>query len=76
MKSCCIELMQIIQIISAITSSEDIDFIFVAISCMHIAWTWWLASEFTVEPSELLQVQNVHIVGCERTLSKPTTDDV
>jgi hypothetical protein len=37
----CVKLMQVVEIVFAITSPEDIDLGVVRVSCMHIARTRW-----------------------------------
>lgn len=71
-----IQLMQIVEIVSAVSTSEHVNFVLIAVGSMHVARTWWLASIVVVEPFELLQIQDVHIVRCKWTLSQPTTDDI
>lgn len=75
-ESRCIELVQIVQIISSISTSEHVNFVFVAVSCMHVARTRWLTCKFVVEPFELLKIENMHIICSKRSLTKPTTNDV
>lgn len=76
MKSRGIELVQIIQVVSAVSSSEDVYFVLITIGGVHVAWTWWLSCKFVVEPLELLQIKDVHVVGGKWPLAKPPTDDV
>ena len=75
-KSRCIELVQIVEVVSAISSSEHVNFVLIAVGRVHVARARWLAGKFVVEPLELLQVENMHIVGGKRPLTKPSTDDV
>lgn len=76
MQCLCIQLMQVIQIVSTISSTENINLIFIAISRVHVAWAWWLTGKLVVEPFKFLEIKNVHIISCERSLSKPSTNDV
>jgi len=71
-----IELVQIVQIVSAISSSEHVNFVLVAVRRVHVARTRWLACEFVVEPFELLQIEDMHVVRGKRPLTKPSTNDV
>ena len=48
MQSLSVELMQIIEIVTTIATSKYIDMVLIAISCMHVAWTWWLTGERVV----------------------------
>lgn len=75
-ESRCIELVQIVEVVSTISSSEHVNFVLVAVSRVHVARARWLAGKFVVEPLKLLQVENMHIVGGKRPLTKPSTDDV
>lgn len=68
--------MQIVQIVTTISSPEDVYFVLVAVSGMHVARTWWLAGKFVVEPFELLQIEDMHVVSGKRPLAKPSTNDV
>jgi hypothetical protein len=43
---------------------------------VHVARARRLSREFTVEPPEVLEVQDVHVVGCKWPLTKPTSNDV
>lgn len=70
------ELMQIIQIISSVSSSEHIYFVLKTVCSVHIARSRWLPCELIVQPLKLFEVQNVHVISCERTLSQPATDDI
>jgi hypothetical protein len=76
MKGRSIELVQIVQVVTTIASTEYVNFILVAVSGMHVARTRWLASKFVVEPFKLLQIEDVHIVSSKWPLTKPSTNDV
>lgn len=71
-----IELVQIVEVVAPVSASEDVDLVLVAICRVHVAGTWWLACELIVQPFELLQVQDVHVVGSKGPLPKPTANDV
>ena len=73
MKRLCVELVQVIEVISAIASSEDVDLIVVSISRVHVAGTRRLSCVSEVDPAHLNQVQDVHIIGGKGALTKPTT---
>ena len=72
----CIQFMQVIKIISSITSSKDIYIWLVGVSCMHIAGAWPLSTHLESEPSKLFKIQNVEIICSEWALSKPSADNV
>lgn len=76
MEGWSIQLVEIIKIVSSISTSEYVDLVFKTVSSVHVARTWRFSREVIVDPPHLLQVKNVHIISCKRTCSKPTTDNV
>ena len=76
MVSGSVKLMQVIEIVSTITSSENINLIFVAISSMHVARTWWFSCKLIIHPFEVLKIQHMHVICSEWTLSKPPSNNV
>ena len=56
MQSMSIQLMKIVEVVASITTTEHIDLVTIAISCMHVARTWWLTGEAIFEPHELVEI--------------------
>ena len=71
-----VELMQIVQIVLPISSSEDIDATVIAISRVHVARSWRAALSVEVKPLSVLQVKDVHVIGSQGSLPKPAADNV
>lgn len=76
MQTLRVQLMQIVQVVAAIASAEHVNLVLVAIGGMHVARAWWHARVLVREPLELLKIQDVHVVRCERSLSEPAADDI
>lgn len=64
-----VQLVQVVEVVSSVATSEDVDLVFEAVSCVHVAWARWLPGELIVQPFELLEVQDVHVVSSEWALS-------
>ena len=71
-----VQLMQIVQVVAAIATTEDINLVLVAIGGMHVARAWRHAGVLVREPLELLEIQDVHVVRRKRSLSEPAADDI
>jgi hypothetical protein len=54
--STSVQLMHIVQVILAISAPEHIDFVVVAISCVHIARSGWSTFDIQIQPPVSLQV--------------------
>ena len=72
----CVQLVQIVEVVSPITTPEDVDLILKTVSSVHVAGARRLSSALVVQPFELLEVQDVHVVSCKRPLPQPSPNDV
>ena len=70
------ENMQVIQIVSSISASEYVHFLVIAVSSMHVAGTRWNSSHLDIEPPEASQVEDMHIVSGQWSLSQPSSNYV
>ena len=68
--------MQVIKVISSVSSSEHINLIFVAIRSVHIARPGRHSCKLVVQPLKLLQIEDMHIISSEWPLAKPPSNDV
>ena len=59
-----VELVQIIQVIATITTSEYIYRLFVSISSVHIARTWRFSLSLMWQPSQILKIKYMKVVCC------------
>ncbi len=66
--------MKVVKVIATITTTKDIYPTLVSIGSMHVAWSRWFANCRVVKPTLLVKVQNVQIIGGQRSLTKPSTD--
>lgn len=71
-----IKLMQIIEIVSSVATSKDIDLVLITVGSVHITRTWRFTSMLIIKPLKLLQIENVHIVSCKRSLTEPSSNNV
>ena len=72
----CVQTMEIIEVVPPIPSPEYVDLLVVAVSCMHIAGTRRLSQYLQVQPSECCNVQDVHVICGERSLTQPSSNNV
>jgi len=68
--------MEIIQVISTVTTSEHKDLVLIRVSSVHITWARWFSCIFEVQPLELFKIENMHVFCCKRPLAKPSSNDV
>jgi len=59
---------EVVQVVTAVATSEDVDFVLITVGRVHVARPGRLSCKLVVEPLELLQVKDVHIISCERAL--------
>jgi len=60
--------MEVIQIVATITSSENINLFVIAICGVHVAGARRCATGLEVQPSEVYEVQDVHVIRSQRPL--------
>ena len=68
--------MKVIKVVTTIASSENVYLVLKAISSVHVARTWRLSSILEVEPSHLLKIEDVHVVSCKWSGTKPSSNYV
>ena len=57
-----VQFMQIIKIVFAITSSEDINFFVIAVSSVHVTGSWGISFSIEFKPFKLLKIKNVQVI--------------
>ncbi len=68
--------MQVIEVVPTITTSEYIHLLVIAVSSMHITGARWNASHLNVKPPEAGQVQDMHVVRRQWSLTQPPSNYV
>lgn len=75
-QSCRVQFVKVVQVVPAISSTEHVDFVLVAVRSVHVARSRWLTCKFIVEPLKLLQVQDMHVISGKWSLAEPTPNDI
>ena len=58
-----IQFMQIVKVIFAVSSTEHINFIVIAVCRVHVARAWGQSLHLEIQPLEMLKVQDVQVVS-------------
>jgi len=71
-----IEFVKIVEVVTSVSTSEQVNLILIGISGVHVARTWGLTSKLVVQPFELFKIQYMHIICSKWTLPKPSSDNI